>query len=189
MTAAFFASDKLSASSAVTVVAEVHRADHDLNLEEVLGSTDAYFTDLLNLPEDVFSEHLLDKDLPHFQDSTGSKVGLCQVGPSVQCSSTSLPSTSGNRRNCKSLMDAANTTNEECPATKFFKQLSPVKSETKRMLDAVERGQCPHKFLLCPPNFVAPRKICFKHIVKAKILSPKNVLCPNKSWNLATSLR
>jgi len=45
-TATFFASDKPSGSSAVTVVAKVHRADHDLNLE-VLGSTDTYFTDLL----------------------------------------------------------------------------------------------------------------------------------------------
>jgi len=35
-------------------------------------------------------------------------------------------------------MDAANTTNEESPATKFCKQQSPIKSETKRMLDAVE---------------------------------------------------
>ena len=39
-----------------------------------------------------------------------------------------------------------------------------------------------------PLNFVAPRKICFKHIVKAKIVTPKNVLCPTKSWNLATGL-
>ena len=25
---------------------------------------------------------------------------------------------------------------------------------------------------LCPQNFIVPRKICFKHKVKAKILSP-----------------
>ena len=34
------------------------------------------------------------------------------------------------------------------------------------------RGQCCPKFLLCSPNFVAPRKICFKHTIKAKIVLP-----------------
>ena len=28
------------------------------------------------------------------------------------------------------------------------------------------------KYFLCPPNFVVPRKICFKHIIKTKILHP-----------------
>jgi len=52
----------------------------------------------------------------------------------------------------------------------------------------VSTGQCPQLFLW-PPNFVVFRKICFKHIIWTKILSPKNVFCPPpKPWNLATGL-
>jgi len=32
----------------------------------------------------------------------------------------------------------------------------------------------------CPPNFVAPRKICFKHIVKPKILPPQKCIVPQQ---------
>jgi len=49
-------------------------------------------------------------------------------------------------------------------------------------------GSAPLNFFCAPKNFVAPRKVCFKHIVKAKIVPPKNVLCPTKSSNLATGL-
>ena len=49
-------------------------------------------------------------------------------------------------------------------------------------------GAVPFKFLLCPPNFVAPRKICFEHIVKQKPWPPKNILFSTKPWNLATGL-
>jgi len=51
----------------------------------------------------------------------------------------------------------------------------------------VATGQCPPKFLLFPPNFLVPRKICFKNIIK-KIVPPKNEFCPSKSQNLATGL-
>jgi len=33
---------------------------------------------------------------------------------------------------------------------------------------------------LCLPNFVAPRKICFKLIVKAKILPPQKCIVPHQ---------
>jgi len=33
-------------------------------------------------------------------------------------------------------------------------------------------GAVPPKFLLCPPNFLVPRKICFKYIIKTKIVPP-----------------
>ena len=39
------------------------------------------------------------------------------------------------------------------------------------------RGQNPQVFVPLP-NFVVSRKICLKHIVKTKILSPKNVFSP-----------
>ena len=48
-------------------------------------------------------------------------------------------------------------------------------------------GQCPSKFRLCPPDFVAPRKICFKHIVKARIFPPLKMYCAPP--NLQTWLR
>jgi len=50
------------------------------------------------------------------------------------------------------------------------------------------RGQFSPKFLLCPPNFFVTRKICFKNIIKTKIVPPKNVFCPSKPQNLATGL-
>jgi len=53
----------------------------------------------------------------------------------------------------------------------------------------VSTGQCPQLFLW-PPNFVVFRKICFKHIIWTKILSPKNVFCPPpnlETWLLAFS--
>jgi len=40
-------------------------------------------------------------------------------------------------------------------------------------------GAMPQIFL-CPPNCVVPRKICFKHIMKTKILPSKNIFCPTK---------
>ena len=33
-------------------------------------------------------------------------------------------------------------------------------------------GQCPHKFLLCPQNFIVPRKFYLKNIIKTKIVPP-----------------
>ena len=40
--------------------------------------------------------------------------------------------------------------------------------------------------LFVPPNFFVPRKIYFRHIIKTKVLNPKNVFCPQ---NLKTWLR
>ena len=34
------------------------------------------------------------------------------------------------------------------------------------------RGQSPPNFLRVPPNFLVPRKICFKNIIKTKIVPP-----------------
>jgi len=39
-------------------------------------------------------------------------------------------------------------------------------------------GSDPQNFFLCPPNFVVPSKICFKHIKKQKSSSPKNLFLP-----------
>jgi len=39
-------------------------------------------------------------------------------------------------------------------------------------------GAVPPKFILCPPNFVATRKICFKHVVKQKSFPPKMFCAP-----------
>jgi len=42
------------------------------------------------------------------------------------------------------------------------------------------------KSVVWPQNFVVLRKICFKHMIKSKIFSPKNVFYPP---NLKTWLR
>jgi len=48
------------------------------------------------------------------------------------------------------------------------------------------QGQCHPKYLLCPPNFLVPRKICFKNLINTKIVPPlKMYFAPS---NLATGL-
>jgi len=42
------------------------------------------------------------------------------------------------------------------------------------------QGQCLLKFLLCPPNFLVPRKICFETMIKQKSCPRKDVFCPSK---------
>jgi len=42
----------------------------------------------------------------------------------------------------------------------------------------------PTQIFLCPSYCVVPGNICFKHILKTKIIPPKNVFFPTK--NLAT---
>jgi len=49
-------------------------------------------------------------------------------------------------------------------------------------------GAVPPKFLLCPPKFSCSQKICFKNVIKTKIVPPKNVFYPSKPQNLATGL-
>ena len=39
-------------------------------------------------------------------------------------------------------------------------------------------GSAP-QFSLCPPNRVMPRKTCFKHTIKTRILLPRNAFCPS----------
>ena len=48
-------------------------------------------------------------------------------------------------------------------------------------------GSAPLNFFCASPNFLAHRKICFKHIVKAKIVPPKKMYCAPP--NLETWLR
>jgi len=50
------------------------------------------------------------------------------------------------------------------------------------------QGQRPPNFFCAPPKFLVPRKICFKNIIKTKIVPSKNVFCPSKPQNLATGL-
>jgi len=52
---------------------------------------------------------------------------------------------------------------------------------------AVHEATGPSKPIFCvPTNFIVPRKICFKHIIKTTILTPENVF---SLQNLQTLLR
>jgi len=42
-------------------------------------------------------------------------------------------------------------------------------------------GAVPHHIFCANRNFVAPRKICFKYIIKTKILTPKMYFAPKLS--------
>jgi len=42
------------------------------------------------------------------------------------------------------------------------------------------QGQFPINFFCTSSNFVAPRKICFEHIAKAKILPPEKCIVPHQ---------
>ena len=53
--------------------------------------------------------------------------------------------------------------------------------ETRSVATGEHSGAVPPKFLLCPPNFCVPRKVCFKNIIKTKIVAPKNAFCPTKA--------
>jgi len=41
-------------------------------------------------------------------------------------------------------------------------------------------GSAPPKLFCAPQKFVSPRKMCFRHIVKAKILSPWKCIVPHQ---------
>jgi len=49
-------------------------------------------------------------------------------------------------------------------------------------------GGSPPKNFFCDPKISCSQKICFKNMIKTKIVPPKNVFCPFKLQNLATGL-
>ena len=65
--------------------------------------------------------------------------------------------------------------------------VAPRDRETSNVSIETRGGRSP-KISFVPLNFLIPRKICFKNIIKTKIVPPENAFCPSKPQNLAMGL-